>query len=69
MFAIYDKIKTACKEKGITVVGLESELGFERGSLYKMNFHMPGADKLEKVAKSLGKPMEYFLSDATSEIK
>ena len=66
--AIYDKIKGVCKEKGISVQSLEMKLGFERSSLYKMNFHMPSADRLLKVAKELDKPIEYFLEDQ-KEIK
>lgn len=32
----YDRIASLCKEKGISVTGLEAELGFGRGSLGKM---------------------------------
>lgn len=32
----YDRIAELCKKKGISVTGLETELGFGRGSLGKM---------------------------------
>lgn len=32
----YDRIADLCKKKGISVTGLETELGFGRGSLGKM---------------------------------
>ena len=60
--AIYDNVKAACKEKGITVNALEEELNFARSSIYKWNIHKPSVDKIEAVAKALGKPIEYFLS-------
>lgn len=58
---IYDNIKTACKEKGITVSALEEELKFTRGSIYKWSKHCPSAEKLRVVSKRLDKPIEYFL--------
>lgn len=58
---IYDNVKTACKEEGITVMELEEELNFARSSIYKWNKHRPSVEKLQKVAQRLHKPMEYFL--------
>lgn len=59
--AIYDKVKDACKEKGMTVNALEEKLNFPRSSIYKWNAHKPSADKVKAVAKELEKPIEYFL--------
>ena len=59
--AIYDKVKSACKEKGITVNSIEEKLKFPRSSIYKWKVHKPSADKLAAVAKELEKPVEYFL--------
>ena len=59
--SIYDNIKTACKEKGITISALEEELEFTRGSIYKWSKHSPSVDKLRAVSKKLDKPIEYFL--------
>jgi len=58
---IYDNIKTACKEKGITISALEEELEFTRGSIYKWSKHCPSVDKLRAVSRKLDKPIEYFL--------
>ena len=60
--AIYDNVKAACKEKGITVNALEEELNFARSSIYKWNTHKPSVEKIKAVAKALDKPIEYFLS-------
>lgn len=59
--AIYDSVKQACKESGITVSELEEKLGFSRSSIYKWNKNCPSVEKLNLVAKELGKPIEYFL--------
>lgn len=61
MLPIYDNVKVACKEKGISVMELEEELNFARSSIYKWNKHRPSVEKLKKVAERLEKPMEYFL--------
>ena len=65
--AVYDRIKTACKERGLSVNGLEQRLGLERSTLYKMNAHMPSADKLMRIARELDKPIEYFLESNEGE--
>lgn len=61
--AIYDNVREACKEQGITVSELEEKLNFARSSIYKWNRHLPNVEKLRAVAKYLNKPMEYFLED------
>lgn len=58
---IYENVKAACKEKGISVMELEEALGFARSSIYKWNTNTPGVDKVKAVAEKLGKPIEYFL--------
>ena len=59
--AIYDKVKIACKENGVSVSALEDRLGFARGSIYKWNKNTPGVDKVKAVAGELKKTIEYFL--------
>ena len=61
--AIYSNVKAVCKSKGISVMKLETELGFARSSIYKWNKHQPGIEKVQKVADYLGVSMEYLLSD------
>lgn len=64
--AIYDKVKAACKENGITVASLEETLGFARSSIYKWNNHKPSAEKLMAVSRELKKPIEYFMGEEVS---
>ena len=58
---IYDNVKKACSEKGISVKALEAKLDFPRGSIYKMNEHSPNILKVQAMAEELGKPIEFFL--------
>lgn len=59
--SIYENVKNACSEKGITVTGLEKKLGFSRGSICKWDTHNPNVLKMSAVSKELGKPIDYFL--------
>lgn len=51
---MYKKIKDLCNHAGITITGLESTLGFARGSLSKIDNHKPSAEKLQKIADYFG---------------
>jgi len=51
----YDKITELCKKKGISVTGLETELGFGRGSLGKMKKGgSTSVARLQKIADYFG---------------
>lgn len=60
---IYDRIKELCKERGITITGLEKELGFARGSLSKIDKNKPAMERVKKLADYFGKPIVYFTDD------
>ncbi len=77
----YDMIKTLCKNNGVTVTGLEKELGFARGSLCKVDTNKPSMEKVKKLADYFhvsadylmnGKEKEggetYYLNDETREM-
>ncbi len=66
---IYEKVKTACSEVGISVYALEKELKFPRSSICKWSKNTPGVDKMKAVAERLGKPIEYFLDDTTTPVQ
>lgn len=61
--SIYKKVQEACKENNISVMALESSLGFARGSIYKWDENRPSVDKVLAVSEALGKPMEYFVKE------
>lgn len=59
----YGKIKELCKEKGITITGLEKELGFARGSLSKIDKNKPSIDRLEKLSNYFNIRIDFFIED------
>ena len=66
----YERIKTLCKEKGVTVTGTEKELGFARGSLCKVNTNKPSMEKVQKLADYFGVSVQYLMTgeeDAPNE--
>lgn len=64
---MYKKIKDLCNNAGITITGLESTLGFARGSLSKIDNHKPSAEKLQKIADYFGIRVDWL--QGTSEYK
>ena len=52
-FLLYDKVKAVCKQQGVTIMKLESDLGFPRSSICKWNENEPGVNKVKKVADYL----------------
>ena len=56
----YEKIKKLCKEEGITITGLEKELGFSKGSLSKIDRNKPSIERITKLADRFHKPIGYF---------
>ena len=58
MGEIYDQLKKAAKEKGLTITGIEKQLGFARGSLSKIDEHKPSAEKAAKLSELLGVPID-----------
>lgn len=69
MPSIYEKVRTACSEAGISVYALEKELKFPRSSICKWSKNTPGVDKMKAVAERLGKPIEYFLEDTKTTVQ
>ncbi len=51
---LYERIKEACKKKGVTVSELERDLGFGRSSISKVDKHKPSLERMEQIAKYLG---------------
>lgn len=55
------RIRELCKSKGVTVQGLEKELGFSNASIAKANSNMK-AEKLKAIADYFGVTMEYLMT-------
>lgn len=56
----YSKVKELCKEKGISVRKLESDLEFSFGSICKWDINLPSFDRVEKVANYFSISLDYF---------
>jgi len=75
---IYERIRGIVKERGLTITGMEKELGFARGSLCKIDTSKPSAERLQKLSDYLGvttgyilkgeESDSYYLNDETKEI-
>lgn len=64
---IYENVKKACAEKGVTVFDLEKKLNFPRSSINKWSKNIPSVSKVKAVADFLEKPIEYFLTEHENE--
>ena len=63
----YDRIASLCKEKGISVTGLEAELGFGRGSLGKMKKGgSTSVARLQKIADYFGVGVNELMDESDS---
>lgn len=60
---IYDNVKAACKEKGITISKLETDLGFPRSSISKWNTNEPSVSRVKKVADYLKVDIKQLISE------
>ena len=61
--SIYRNIQKASKDAGKTIIGIERELGFSRGSICKWDTNTPRVDKVDAVAKLLSVTIETLLRD------
>jgi len=59
----YETIKKLCKDHGVTVTGVEKELGFSRGSLCKVNTNKPSMEKVQKLAAYFNVSVESLLGN------
>lgn len=57
-----DIIKELCKRKGISVNRLESELGFAKGYVSKLDKSTPNSAKLQSIAEYFNVSLDYLMS-------
>lgn len=61
-----ERIKTLCKQNGISLNQLEMECGFAKGYLSKLDKSMPNMAYLQKVADRLSVTTDYLLKGEES---
>lgn len=64
---LYYNIQTACKNAGRSVLGIEKDLGFGRGSIAKWDYHIPSVEKVQDVAKLLNTTVDVLMQGVTWE--
>ena len=58
----FERIKSLCKEKGITMKKLEQEIGVSQNLAYRWKSTNPSAENLFKLAEYFGVSTDYILS-------
>lgn len=48
--SLVEKVQELCTRKGLTLIGLEREIGLGRGSIRRWDENSPSIDKVKKVA-------------------
>lgn len=64
---IYDRIKNLADEKGMSVAEVERKSDIGNGIIRRWDKSVPTADKLHKVAQTLGTTYEYLLLGVKDE--
>lgn len=58
---LYAKIKSLCKEKGVSIAKVEKECNIGNATIRRWDRSFPRIDTLKKVADYFGVPIDYFL--------
>lgn len=69
MGMIYKRIRTVAKEKGLTITGLEKELGFAKGSLSKIDKNKPSEEKVAKLSARLGVDRNWLMGGSAEDCR
>lgn len=65
---IYERIKSLCKDIGISVNELEKRIGVAKGYLCKIDKHKPSSEKIQAIAKELSTSVDFLISGKDSDI-
>lgn len=63
MMTLVEKIQMLCRNKGITLMGLERELGLSTSTVRRWDTMRPSADKVLKVAQYFHVSTDYLLGN------
>ena len=58
---LYRNIQEECRKQGISIIAMEEELGFSRGSICKWDVNIPSVLKVKKVADRLNTTVDALL--------
>ena len=68
MFPTFEKIKKLAKERGITLIQLEENLGYSRNTLYKLKTQKPNAERIAEIADYFNVSTDYLLGRTDNPI-
>lgn len=57
---IKDRVKSLCKDKGITADNLEKELGFAKGYISHLDASSPNINKAAQISEYFGVSLDYL---------
>lgn len=63
---IYKNIQEECRKQNRSIMGLEADLGFARGSICKWDSNKPAVTRVKAVADVLGVTIETLLEGDSS---
>ena len=55
-----ERMQMLCRDKGVTLGGLEKQFGFGNGALYKWETNTPGIDRVQKIADYFGVSIDFL---------
>lgn len=61
-----DRIKSLCKERGISMNKLEDELNFGKGYISKLGTSQPNVNKLQQIADYFNVSLDYLMSGSAT---
>lgn len=64
---LVDNIRSLCKEKGISLLKLETDCGFSNGTINKWDVNVPSVHKVMTVAKYFSVTVDDLLHDNKQE--
>lgn len=62
-----DRIKELCEKNGVTMNKLESDCGFGRGYVSKLEKSTPNSQKLQKIADYFNISLDYLMTGETNQ--
>lgn len=63
---LYEKIKSLCDKEGISISGLEKQIGISNGQIKRWQKSSPSVENLRKVARYFDVSLEFLADDDVS---
>lgn len=58
---VFERVKSLCDERKISINDLENSLGYSKNTLYRLKSQNPGADKIQAIADFFDVSTDYLL--------